>query len=141
MSDLLGIGSSALAAYRTALSAVGENVANARDARAMRAARVVLEQAQRHRRAPTSPIATQIMFNGVTAAGVARAWDDFRATEARFAASAAGRAAVREQWLTSVETALDDGAAGVGSSIDRLLQRRRRARRRPGRHARPRARC
>ena len=85
------------------------------------------------------PIATQIMFNGVTAAGVARAWDDFKAAEARFAASAAGRAAVREQWLTSVETALDDGAAGVGSSITAFFNAARRARRRPGRPARPRA--
>ena len=43
MSDLLGIGTSALAAYRSALSAVGENVANAHTPGYARR-RVVLEE-------------------------------------------------------------------------------------------------
>ena len=59
----------------------------------------------------------QVMFNGVTAAGVARAWDNFKAVEARFSASADGRASVRQQWLSGIETALDDGVAGVGSAM------------------------
>ncbi|HYJ52916.1 MAG TPA: flagellar hook-associated protein FlgK [Allosphingosinicella sp.] len=115
MTDLLGIGSSALAAYRDALNAVGENVANAQTPGYARR-RVVLEEATV---VATGDLAyrSQISFNGVSSTGVVRAWDAFKATEARFSASAAGRAEVREQWLTSVESALDDGPAGIGSSI------------------------
>ncbi len=115
MSDLLGIGSSALAAYRSALSAVGENVANAQTPGYARR-RVVLEELSM---SGTGDIAyrPQVMFNGVTAAGVARAWDNFKAAEARFSASADGRASVRQQWLSGVETALHDGVAGIGASM------------------------
>ncbi len=115
MSDLLGIGTSALAAYRSALSAVGENVANAHTPGYARR-RVVLEELTVSGSADIA-YRPQVMFNGVTAAGVARAWDNFKAAEARFSASADGRAAVRQQWLTGVETALDDGISGVGSAM------------------------
>lgn len=115
MSDLLGIGASALKSYQAALSAVGENVANAQTPGYARR-RVVLQESTV---VGTGDIGyrPQVTFNGVTAAGVVRAWDDFKADEARFAISAAGRAGVREQWLGSVETALDDGPSGVGSAM------------------------
>jgi len=115
VSDLLGIGSSALRAYRSALTAVGENVANAQTPGYARR-RVVLEELTA---TGTGDIAYRptVMFNGVTAAGVARAWDNFKAAEARFSASADGRAQVRQQWLSGVESALDDGMAGVGGSM------------------------
>ena len=115
MSDLLGIGSSALKAYQGALSAVGENVANAQTPGFARR-RVILQEATV---VGSGDIAyrAQITFNGVYATGVARAWDDFKSSEARFATSAAGRAGVREQWLGSVESALDDGPSGVGSTM------------------------
>jgi len=115
MSDLLGIGASALKAYQGALAAVGENVANAQTPGYARR-RVVLQEATV---VGSGDIAyrAQVTFNGVNATGVARAWDNFKADEARFATSAAGRAGVREQWLGSVETALDDGPAGVGASM------------------------
>jgi flagellar hook-associated protein 1 FlgK len=115
VSDLLGIGSSALRAYQTALSAVGENVANAQTPGYARRRVVLQEQSV----TATGDIAyrPQVMFNGVTAAGVARAWDDFKAAEARFSATADGRASVRQQWLGGIETALDDGVAGVGAAM------------------------
>jgi flagellar hook-associated protein 1 FlgK len=115
MSDLLGIGASALKAYQGALSAVGENVANAQTPGYARR-QVVLQEATV---VGSGDIAykAQVTFNGVTATGVARAWDNFKADEARFAISADGRAGVREQWLGSVETAVDDGPAGVGASM------------------------
>ncbi len=115
MSDLLGIGSSALAAYRSALTAVGENVANAQTPGYSRR-RVVLEE-QSATGTGDLGYRPQVVFNGVTAAGVARAWDNFKAAEARFSASADGRASVRQQWLSGVETALDDGISGVGSAM------------------------
>ena len=115
MSDLLGIGSSALKAYQSALSAIGENVANAQTPGYARR-RVILKEATV---VGSGDIAYrgQVTFNGVNATGVSRAWDDFKAAEARFATSDAGRADVRQQWLGSVETALDDGPSGIGSSM------------------------
>ena len=115
MSDLLAIGASALNAYQAALSAVGENVANAQTPGFARR-RIVLQEATV---VGTGDIGyrPQVTFNGVTATGVVRAWDDFKASEARLATSAGGRADVRQQWLGSVETALDDGPSGVGSSM------------------------
>ena len=115
MTDLLGIGASALNAYQSALSAVGENVANAQTPGYARR-QIVLQESTV---VGTGDIAyrPQLTFNGVDAVGVSRAWDDFKAGEARSATSAAGRADVRQQWLGSVESALDDGPSGVGSAM------------------------
>ena len=109
MSDLLSIGISGLSAYRNALDAVDENVANSQSAGYTRR-RVVLEQSQITSRGDIA-YGEQVLFNGVSTAGVVRAWDEFKAAEARYATTGAARAAVREQWLTSVENALDDGIA------------------------------
>lgn len=115
MSDLLGIGSSALRAYQSALSAVGQNVANAQTPGYARR-RVVLEEVAITGSGDIG-YKPQMMFAGVTAAGVSRAWDNFKAVEARFSASADGRAQVRQQWLSGIETALGDGMAGVGQAM------------------------
>lgn len=115
MSDLLGIGSSALHAYQSALATIGENVANAQTPGYARR-RVILEQATAVGKSDLA-YREQVTFNGVTAAGVSRAWDDYKAAEARSATSAAGRTDVRQQWLGSVEAALGDGPAGIGSAM------------------------
>ena len=115
MSDLLALGLSGLTAYRTALAAVGENVANAETPGYARRT-VRLEPALGG--ASSDPIyRDNFTFGGVSAAAVVRAWDDFRAAETRHAAAAAGRGGVREQWFTGIETMLDDSAAGIGSRI------------------------
>lgn len=119
MSDLLGIGTSGLAAYRNALSAVGENVANANTPGYARR-RVILEQSQITSRGDIA-YGQQTLFNGVRTVGVERAWDAFKATEARTATSGAARGEVRQQWLTNVEGALGDGGAGVGASLTRFF--------------------
>lgn len=115
MSDLLALGLSGLTAYRTALAAVGDNVANAETPGYAR--RTI-------RLAETMGGTSQIpyyrdnsRFGGVTAVGVQRAWDMFKAAEARHAAASTGHASVRAQWLSTVETALDDGPAGVGARL------------------------
>lgn len=119
MSDLLSIGISGLSAYRNALDAVGENVANSQSPGYTRR-RVSLEQVQITSRGDIG-YGEQVLFNGVRSAGVVRAWDDFKAAEARYASTGAARAAVREQWLTSVENALDNGIAGVGASLTQFF--------------------
>ena len=115
MTDLLGIGSSALKAYQSALSAVGENVANAQTPGYARR-RMVLQEVGVTGNADIG-YKPQVLFAGVTAAGVSRAWDNFKASEARSSATADGRASVRQQWLGGIETALDDGVAGVGQAM------------------------
>lgn len=115
MSDLLGIGLSGVTAYRTALAAVADNVANAENPGYARRDVRLREGINTGSR---SPIYNEdLLFGGVEAASVSRAWDAFRAADARFTAAAAGRAEVREQWLTSIETALGDGQMSVGTQI------------------------
>lgn len=113
--DLLSIGLSGVSAYRTALAAVGDNVANAEvDGYARRSVRfseggLIGEDGVGQ--------ASSFRFSGIKAAAVDRAWDDFQAQEARLSASADGRAGTRAYWLGQVEGALGYGELSVGSRI------------------------
>lgn len=113
--DLLSIGLSGVSAYRTALAAVGDNVANAEvEGYARRSVRfaeggLVGEEGIGQ--------AASFRFTGIKAAAVDRAWDDFQAQESRLAASADGRAGTRAYWLGQVEGSLGYGELGVGSRI------------------------
>ncbi len=115
MTDLLSIGASGVSAYRSALSVIGDNVANAEtDGYARRT--VALKQVG------ASYGADPLSLNRTTAGGVARGevvrqWDDFRASEARVSQADAGRAETRVRWLSNVETALDDGPTGAGTAL------------------------
>lgn len=116
MSDLLGLGLSGLRAYRTALGAVGENVANAETPGFTRRS-VTLTPGVSGGARLTPYSGESYVFGGVRVQGIERAWDMFKAAEMRHASSAAGRTEVREQWLTGIETILDDGPYGVGAKI------------------------
>jgi flagellar hook-associated protein 1 FlgK len=116
VSDLLSLGLSGLRAYRTALGAVGENVANA-ETEGYARRKAVLTPGVTGGARLTPYYGDNFVFGGVQVQGIERAWDMFKAAEMRHASSAAGRTGVREQWLTSIETALDDGPYGVGSRI------------------------
>lgn len=115
MSDLFNIGASGVAAYRSALSAVGDNVVNAETP----------GYARRSVRLGESPVSSgsnpiyrdRMNFGGVDAQSVARAWDDFRAAESRISAADAGRADARTRWLTTAEAALDDSGTGAGAKL------------------------
>jgi flagellar hook-associated protein 1 FlgK len=115
MSDLLGIGLSGVRAYKTAIAAVADNVANAETpGYARRDVRI----REGMNSGSTSPIYQEnLVFAGSEAASVNRAWDMFRVADSRFAASASGRSDARAQWLGAVETALGDGPAAVGSMV------------------------
>ena len=113
MSDLLSIGLSGVTAYRTALAAVGGNVANAETPGYARREARIREGMNAGSRSPI--YREDLMFGGSEAASISRAWDAYRAADSRYAASAAGRTDVRAQWLGIIETELDDGPAGVGS--------------------------
>ncbi|PTQ08140.1 flagellar hook-associated protein FlgK [Sphingomonas oleivorans] len=114
MTDLLGIGRSGVTAYRKALSTVGENVANAETPGYARRLATLREQTA----VSTTPLyRPSTSFGGVDMVGVERVWNDFKAADARTSAADAGRADARVRWLTITESALDDGASGVGAQI------------------------
>ncbi len=110
MSDLLAIGSSAVMAYRNALSAVGDNVANAETPGYVRRSVLMSE-------APVTGHRASVRFNGVVGDTVVRGWDGFLASEVRDATGAAAASETERLWLQRIETALDDGPGGVGQSI------------------------
>lgn len=115
MSDLLSLGLSGVTAYRTALSAIGDNVANAETPGYARRDVRLAEKANIGSRSPL--YREELFFSGVEAKSVGRAWDSYRAADSRYAASASGRSDVRQQWLGAIETNLGDGPTGVGSRI------------------------
>jgi len=115
MSDLLNIGSSGLRAYRNALSAVSDNVANANSDGFSRR-QIVLSE---------SPVSSgvsmlyrpQATFGGVDTGAISRSWDAFKSADARLAGSEFSEADSRLTWMQRVETSLNDGASGVGSRL------------------------
>lgn len=115
MSDLLSIGTSGLSAYRSALAAIGDNVANAEVAGYSR--RTVMLGEVRTSGSPMIGQGEGIQFNGVKAKSVDRLWDQFQAADARLSSAISGRADSRMRWLTAVENTLVDGPRGVGQLI------------------------
>jgi flagellar hook-associated protein 1 len=115
MSDLLGLGLSAVTAYRTALTAIGDNVANAETPGYARRDVKLREGVNIGSRSPL--YREDLIFSGVEAASIGRAWDAYRAADSRYAASASGRSDARQQWLGAIETNLGDGPTAVGSMI------------------------
>lgn len=115
MSDLLSIGLSGVSAYKSAMGAVADNVSNAETPGYAR--RAVRLQEAASGGAGAIGEGEGIAFSGVKASAVLRSWDDFKAADARLSASVAGRALARQQWLTSVETALTQNTGDVGTLV------------------------
>jgi len=114
MSDLLGIGSSGLRAYRNALASVSDNVANSNTAGYSRR-RIELTE---------SPVSSgtsllyrpQATFGGVETGAITRAWDQFKSADARLSGSDYGAASSRLTWVQRVET-----PRRKGGSIEHVL--------------------
>ena len=115
MSDLLGIGAQAVSVYRGALATIGDNVANANtDGYSRRDVRLIESSALGGR----DPLSNNLVTGGgVRISGIDRAWDAFRAADARQARADAGRSETALPWLSAGETALDDGDYGVGQRL------------------------
>ena len=115
MSDLLRIGAQGVAAYRGALTTIGDNVANAETQGYSRRDVTLSETAILG--------AGQPLYNNIAAVGgvrigsVDRAWDAFKTADARRASADATRADAQVRWLTVAETALDDSDNGVGARL------------------------
>lgn len=114
MSDLLSLGRSGISAYSSALAVIGNNVANANTPGYTR--RGVTLQQNNAADATQAYYTRRTEFGGVLAVSVTRATDSYLTSAARSAASEAGYASAHSTWLSNAETALNDGATGVGQT-------------------------
>jgi flagellar hook-associated protein 1 len=114
MSDLLNIGASSVRAYSRALQTVGDNISNANTSGYVRRDINLTEMPS----GANSVLYTgSVLPNGVRVAGVTRATDQWLVADARTASSESGRASAKLKSLDAVESALNDGGAGVGKAL------------------------
>jgi flagellar hook-associated protein 1 FlgK len=118
-SDLLSIGASGLRAYTTALSAVGDNIANAQTVGYVRRSARMTEVSAGS--GPSVLYRNVDRFDGVEVQAIDRATDQFRVGEARLATSANGKAATVAKWMVVTEGAVADGDSGVGAAIGKVF--------------------
>lgn len=109
MTDLLGIGAAGIRAYRTALSVVADNVANADSPGYVRRTVTLKAAPQAGGGGPLSLALST--GSGVDVAGIGRAFDALKASAARNAGSDVARLSTRADWLTRLQS-LVGGAAG-----------------------------
>lgn len=120
MSDLFIIGASGTKAYRTAMAAISENIANAATAGYARRTVRTIESG-----ASTATMATYIAranFGGTQVAGVGRETDPYLDATMRATGTALGSAAARLRWLTDSENALNDTGTGIGQLMAGMYQ-------------------
>ncbi|SCW76957.1 flagellar hook-associated protein 1 FlgK [Sphingobium faniae] len=120
MSDLFVIGASGTRAYRAAMAAVSENIANANTDGYSRRSVSTIESGS-----STATMAFYISranFGGTQIAGVNRATDPYLDASMRLAGMALGSATARMRWLTDAETALNDTETGIGKLMTGMFQ-------------------
>ncbi len=130
MTDLLAIGSSGLRAYRTALAATGDNIANAQTPGYVRRSARLSEVTSAG--SPNILYRNRERFDGVDVSAIERATDMFRTSQARLAAGVDGRAQALSDWLGVAEAGLDGGANGVGVALTNVFAAGDRAAADPG---------
>ncbi len=117
--DLFIIGASGTKAYRAALGAVSENIANANTANYNRRSISTRESlASASTMVLYSP---QVNFGGVDVARVNRANDPYLDATARLTGTAMGSANARMRWLSDIETGLDDSDTGIGHLLSDMF--------------------
>lgn len=102
MTDLLSVGSSAIAAYRSALATTGSNVANAQTPGYVR------------RRANIHEVP---YASGSAVTGLIRSWDSVTVDRSRSAAGSLAQAGAGSTWLGRIEATLGSGAGSVGPAL------------------------
>ncbi|MFB0873118.1 MULTISPECIES: flagellar hook-associated protein FlgK [unclassified Sphingobium] len=120
MSDLFIIGASGTKAYRTAMAAISENIANAATSGYARRSVRTIESG-----ASTATMATYIAranFGGTQVAGVGRETDPYLDATMRATGTALGSAAARLRWLSDSENALNDTGTGIGQLMAGMYQ-------------------
>ncbi|WP_176596707.1 MULTISPECIES: flagellar hook-associated protein FlgK [Sphingobium] len=120
MSDLFIIGASGTKAYRTAMAAVSENIANASTEGYSRRSVTTVESGS-----STATMAVYISranFGGTEVKSVNRSTDPYLDATVRYTNMQLGSAVARMRWLTDSETALNDTETGVGQLMTGMFQ-------------------
>ena len=106
MSDLLSIGATGVRAYQTALTTVGENIANTGVAGYSRRSATLDEVTA------TAGAGRSLAGMGVIVAGIARAADAYRATAVRDAGADLARTQAGNVWLDRIQSSLTGADLG-----------------------------
>ncbi len=107
MSDLLGIGASGVRAYQTALTTVGDNIANTGVAGYTRRTATLAEVTT------VNGIAGRgVTGSGVTVSGITRAADPYRASAVRSAGADLARTEAGSVWLDRIQSSLTGSGLG-----------------------------
>lgn len=120
MSDLFIIGASGTKAYRQAMAAVSENIANASTDGYSRRSLTTIESGS-----STATMAMYIPranFGGTEVAGVARASDPYLDAAVRYTGTALGSSTARLRWMSDIENALNDTDTGIGKLMTGMFQ-------------------
>jgi len=120
MSDLFIIGASGTKAYRSAMAAISENIANASTEGYSRRSVTTMESGS-----STATMAVYISranFGGTEVKSVNRATDPYLDATVRYTNMQLGSAVARMRWLTDSETALNDTETGVGQLMTGMFQ-------------------
>lgn len=117
--DLFLIGASGARAYRAAMGAVSENIANTATEGYNRRSVEMMES-------PSSATTSQyyrpgVAFGGVEIASIQRGNDVYLDLAARLADSSFQNADARATWMSDVQNALDDGSLGVGQRLTAMF--------------------
>ncbi|MFZ2995905.1 flagellar hook-associated protein FlgK [Sphingobium sp.] len=118
--DLFIIGASGTKAYRTAMAAIGENIANASTAGYARRSVTTAESG-----ASTATMAmytTRANFGGTQVMSVNRGTDPYLDASVRMTGMTLGSSTARLRWLSDSETALNDTSIGVGQLMNGMYQ-------------------
>ncbi|CCW18971.1 hypothetical protein EBBID32_33290 [Sphingobium indicum BiD32] len=120
MSDLFIIGASGTRAYRTAMAAIGENIANASTDGYARRSVTTAESG-----ASTATMAMYVSkgnFGGTQVMSINRGTDPYLDATVRMTGMALGSATARLRWLSDAENALNDTGTGIGALMTGMFQ-------------------
>lgn len=120
MSDLFIIGASGTKAYRQAMAAISENIANASTEGYSRRSVATVESGS-----STSVMATYISranFGGTEVKGVNRASDPYLDAAVRSTGMAFSNSTARLRWMSDLEGALNDTDTGIGKLMTSMYQ-------------------
>jgi flagellar hook-associated protein 1 len=117
-SDLFQIGASGTKAYRAAMGAVSENIANASTAGYSR--RTVTTRESALSSSSMVVYKAQVAFGGVEVQSVNRANDPYLDAAARMTGQALASANQRLKYQTDIETSLSDDTLGVGQQLSSM---------------------
>lgn len=121
MSSLLNIGRAGLLVNNRALQTVSSNIANAQNPDYVRRNTQVADQTITGALSPLYNSQSGLSGPAVTAIG--RSGDEFLEASARLSGATLVRAETGVRWMTSVETALENGGRDVGTQLTQVYTR------------------